>query len=588
MHVLDLITALWILAIFSAVFFWMPARLAPRRQSRDLAVRIAGNLVRAALGVTIAVFLLASLKVLNALVVLVLCGGALLMIWLRQRTGAPRSLLQNLQAATIGVIRSVETWSLGERLLTRKRRPVPSGPPLLPRWLGALQGKQILFACLAVVLIITVVLRAEHALRELRFDQPEQYGALLRARELLLNFRAPGVPLVFPAMIAVTSLLSGADAAQVTRFLSPALGVLLVLATGLLIRVCCRVRVASVAAMYCLGAAFVPRGGEPVVAVSALEKMSHVFRHSLTTIAGNAELELGLLFLLLALVLLADWYQNASGWLSLFDFGCCLVLVGVVSQFLLLLLVLTAAAILLRPAAGLLLFVVLCYGMATYAAFSTGPVFPHEALRVLPVAAALAIGGFLALIEAKVIGSTSQGGEAVLLLASLAIAALWLPPRRSAGQYLEYDAAARQSQAIVQSLPRQRWAVAAPVEQLAHTFGLGGYEDLAQFVQKYEAQVSSPEFRFPEMREHLFIYVEKRPFQVFGREPATVSYPLLMDSTYRNYRSPGGRASLELAALQLCEQYRQYHSGVDVFFEDENLRIYHVRRLNPSESRAAR
>jgi len=120
--------------------------------------------------------------------------------------------------------------------------------------------------------------------------------------------------------------------------------------------------------------------------------------------------------------------------------------------------------------------------------------------------------------------------------------------------------------------------VAAPLEQLSETAGLGGYEDLAGFVERYRNQDLGPGSRFQDAREDLFIYVEKRPFQIFSREPESVSFSVLTDSTYRNYRSPGGRASLEAAALQLCESYRQYHLNADVFFENEDLRIYHIHQ----------
>jgi hypothetical protein len=54
----------------------------------------------------------------------------------------------------------------------------------------------------------------------------------------------------------------------------------------------------------------------------------------------------------------------------------------------------------------------------------------------------------------------------------------------------------------------------------------------------------------------LFIYVEKVPFQIFAHEPSFVSFSVFTDITYRNCRSPAGRASLESAAMQLCENYR--------------------------------
>jgi hypothetical protein len=160
----------------------------------------------------------------------------------------------------------------------------------------------------------------------------------------------------------------------------------------------------------------------------------------------------------------------------------------------------------------------------------------------------------------------------------LGIAIIWLRPHRLIGQHLEYEAAVRQTEEIKYRFPRQRWAVVAPVEQLPETLGFGVYEDLAEFVEKYRNQVSSPEFRFQGTPEDLFIYVEKRPFQMFSREPQAVSFPVLADATYRNYRSPAGRASLESAALKLCESYRQHNSHADVFFEDEDLRVYHIHQ----------
>ncbi len=127
----------------------------------------------------------------------------------------------------------------------------------------------------------------------------------------------------------------------------------------------------------------------------------------------------------------------------------------------------------------------------------------------------------------------------------------------------------------------------APTEQLAETLGLGGYEDLAEFVEKYQDRASNPEFRIPDAPEDLFVYVEKRPFEYFSREPAFVPLSVLSDTTYRSYRSPAGRASLESAALQLCESYRKSHDDADVFFEDENLRIYHVHRQEVQKTGAS-
>ena len=582
MAAMDALKAFWILGVFLSTFFWLPTHLFAGRPNSPGVIRIAGNWARTVLCVTILVFLLSSLRVLGAITVVLLFLGTMAVSWFRKRAGRPRRLLTNLQAATVSIMCQVESRSLG-LFLPRRRSPtsarLPWGLRVTP-WLKVLEGRELLGACFVVVLGITVVLRTEHALRELRFDQPEQYSALLRARELMFNTHPAGRPFVFPAVIATTSLLSSTDPTQVTRFLTPAIGLFVVLATGLLIQVCARAGVACVAAIYCLGAAVLPTArSQTGVAISATEKIESVFSvSSPATLEARPEFALGLLFLLLALVFLADWYRNSRGWDSLLDFACCLLLTGIVSQPLLVVLMMAAGVLLLRPMAGLFAFAMLGYGLVACATLSTGITIPEEMLTSLPVAAAILVGCILAFIEAKLVAIASRRAETVLLAACLCAAVICLRPQRSLGRCLEYEAAARATQEIAYRFPRQTWVVAAPVEQLAETFGLGGHEDLAGFVEKYGSQVSSPEFRFQDTREDLFIYVEKKPFQIFPREPETVSFSVLADPTYRNYRSPGGRASLEAAAQQLCESYRQYHSNIDVFFENEVLRIYHIHQ----------
>ena len=590
MPALDAVKAFWILGIFLGMFFWLPTRLFSGRPNSSGVICMAGSWARMVLCVTILVFLLSSLKVFGAITVVLLFLGAITVSWFRKRAGMSRRLLTNLQATTINLIRHFESRSFGRFLVPRKSSPRSARPSWASRvkpWLKMLEGRELLGACLVVVLATSAVLRTEHAVRELRFDQPEQYSALLRARQLMLNIHPADRPVVFPAMIAATSFLSSTDPMQVTRFLTPAIGLLLILATGLLVQVCARAGVASVAAMYCLGAAgFPPAINQTGAAVSATAKIETIFSTSPATIRPSPEFALGLLFLLLALVFLADWYRNSRGWDSLLDFTCCLLLTAMVSEVLLVILVLAAGVLLLRPMAGLFALVMLCYGLVAWASLSAGIHIPDEMRTILPVAAAILVGCALAFIKAPLVARTGRTTATVLLAACLGVAVIWLRPQRFVGRCLEYEAAARATQEIAYGFPRQTWVVAAPVEQLAETFGLGGHEDLAGFVETYRSQVSSPRFRFPDARQDLFIYVEKRPFQIFSREPEKVSFSVLADPTYRNYRSPGGRASMEAAALQLCESYRQSHFNVDVFFENEVLRIYHIHQEQASDSGA--
>jgi hypothetical protein len=586
---LDALRACWILVVFIMVFFWFPARLFSGRTKSVTVMQIAGNGARTVLSVTIAVLLLASLRLLNVLTVISLFVGVLAIDWLRKRARMSGGLLMSLEVATIEIMRKIEVRAFGLHLLARKRPLVPARSSRwlrINRWLQCVEGRELLVACLAVVVITTVVLRGEHAVRELRFDQSEQYSLLLRARELMLNLHPIKRPFVFPAVIATISFLSGADPMQVTRVLSPVIELSVVLATGLLIHVCARAGVASVAVVYCLGAAALPLGSnDTVIAISATQKFKALLSSSPAMMRAGTDFGLGVLFLVLALAFLADWYRNERGWDSLLDFACCLVLTGIVSQLLLLILVTVGGVVLLRPMVGLVAFVLACYSLVAYLTLSTSVTVADEMRAILPVTAAILVGCFLAVIENKLFARAGTTGQTLVLGACVCVAMTWFRPQGLGGQYVEYESAARATEEIASGFPRQTWVVVAPVEQLAETLGLGAYEDLAGFVEKYQGRVLSSDFRFPEGQEDLFIYVEKRPFQIFAREPEIVSFSVLTDPTYRNYRSPGGRASLEAAALRLCERYRQGHPDTDVFFENEDLRIYHVHQQWTSDSK---
>jgi hypothetical protein len=571
----DTFTAAWILFIFLLVFFFFPSYLFSGRQSSPIVLRVAGNFARVLLMVTIASLLLTSLRMLNTTTVVLLFLGAIVIAWVLKRAETSQNWVTGLQETTIGIVRLIEDRAIFRPTGAPVSADQPEGRPCS----RASHGRELLAAAFAIALITTGILHFAHPLRELRLDQPEQYEVLLRGRELMLNLHAHERPLVFPSVIATIAFLSSADPMQVTRFLSPVLELFIVLAAGLLILVRTRGAVAAIAAIYCLGtSAFEPVGNQVAVPTSAMEKLESLFRISLTRTRASPEFEIGLLCGLLSLAFLADWHEGSGGWNSLVNAACCLLLVGVVSQFLLLVCVMAAGAALLWPVMGVVVFVLMPYGLAAFATLSGNLGVPSEVRLALPLAAALGVGCLLGLTETKLMARMGRAAGGLLLLACVAIAIMWCRPHALAGQYLEYEKAACETQVIADRFPRQRWAVVAPTEQLAETLGRGGYEDLAEFVEKYRDQASSPEFHIPDAPEDLFVFVEKKPFQFFPREPEVVPLGVLADPTYRSYRSPAGRASLESAALQLCESYRQSHDDTDVFFEDEDFRIYHIHR----------
>ena len=579
---LDVLKACWILFVFLLIFFGLASRLFAKRPNTAIIIRIAGNFARMTLCVTAAVFAVANIKALTAITMLLLLAGALTAAWMRKHNWKTSNLVQDMQSGALRFIRKAESWSFGAYLVPRMKKGVTITLPRIftvHHWLDFFENQGVLAVVFLAIVLMSSILFSRNALHGLRFDHPEEYSNLLRGRELVLNLRAIGLPFVFPAMAATTSLIGATDLMQVTRFLFPVIEIFLVLAAGLAIRACTRSGVAAIATMYCLGAAAFPPLREAVPgAQTALDKLLGIFDYTPVATRPGPELLLGLIFMLLALVFLADWQRNPDTQ-SLVDVGCCLVLVGIVSQFLLILLVAAAAALLvMRPLPALMIFSVLCYALATVAIFSNGPsIVPYEIFRFLPLAAAIAMGCAIEWIRAALSVAAGKHAEGIVFIGFLVLVVVWLRPHGFAPQFLEYEISARQTQAIIDQFPRQKWAVVAPVEQLPETFGFGGYEDLAAFIAEFDDNVSNPNFRFPHAPDHLFVYVEKRPYQMFAHEPTSVSFETLTDTTFRNYRSPAGRASLETAALRFCETYRLAHSNMSVYFENDDLRIYRIQ-----------
>jgi hypothetical protein len=211
---------------------------------------------------------------------------------------------------------------------------------------------------------------------------------------------------------------------------------------------------------------------------------------------------------------------------------------------------------------------------------ATQPVLPEwlqPALITLPIALSWLCGvGFVILKQGFqwIFRAGSQTVSAILVIA-LAINFL-LPPVPDL-TYLEYDIAARETLALNTRFTARRWMLIAPPEQLSQTLGDGWYSDLAEFVDRYGNRVKRPFFNLPFSVPDIFVFVEKRAFQTFAVEPSTVPAATAFDPVYVNYRALAGRSSLQFAALDLCETYRQTHPDTTIEYEDDTLRVYHFK-----------
>ena len=576
MRILSALEAAWVVFIFAAVFFAWPVFVFRRDSHPDKLLRITGNFVRTLLCVSIASFGLSHLGAFNTISMFLMLAGVTALSW---HLTIGKSLdRKSIQRSAIRVVRRMENWSYPLHLLPRERpRIVVSAYQPARPWPRLFRGRVLPMLSLLTVLVMIGILSWQHAVHELRLDGPAEYGALLQSRELTLGLRSGTRPLLFPSMIATTSLFSGRDAVEVARYLSPLASLLVALAVGLFVYIFSRSSIATAVAIYCVGAAAFPAVTNELVPTDSIrERVLDILRTSPADIRPAPELGLGIAFVLLGLVFLADWTEHPNSWQRLADVACCLILAKIVSNILLLLLVGAAGALLVRRWLSLIALVLALYGAAIYAELAR-PSNSGDVRALLPVAAAIGAGSLLAFVETRFPVALGGASDMALLAGCLVAALLWFRPHLPPKQCLEYEAAARVTERIAHEFPHETWAVAAPVEQLSETLGLGMHEDLSQFVEKYRTAVETEQFLFPARPQDLFVYVEKRPFQLFSKEPAFIDYSLLTDPTYTSYRSPAGRASVESAALALCETYRRHHSNVGIFFEDAQLRVYHFR-----------
>jgi hypothetical protein len=150
-------------------------------------------------------------------------------------------------------------------------------------------------------------------------------------------------------------------------------------------------------------------------------------------------------------------------------------------------------------------------------------------------------------------------------------------PQNAGALYLEHEISAIKTLEIASVFPRSRWLIVAPLEQLAQTYGRGWFEDPAAFVARNASRAGDPAFAFEMAVDDLFVFVERRPFKTFKSEALDVPFPTLRDSSYRQYRSLAGRASLQAQLHALCEAYMRTHADASIYYDDAQIRIYRFR-----------
>ena len=585
----DLINSFWTVLIFVVLFCWLPTitlnnkiplELSDRDRNTTNGSKIVGCL-RIALGAIAITIGLSYLHLLNWFTLSLLYVALLLISYLENRDWQLKSEVENIQQRIFNLIdifdRGLSLEYLFKDIQTIFRKKIRQ---FIERLDNLIINQGIIYAVVFIVILaFTILLRWEYPLSQLRFSHPDSYSSLLIARQFIAG-TYPEVNYLpsFSALAASMSLLGSIDAMQTIRFLGPILGIVMVLSIGYFVSVFSKNSFSALVAMFALGIYLftweqIPDPQLPVWSSNIISSLNN----SLVRQWTGDELEIATIALLLGLGYLFD-SDRSRGISFKINVVCSLILVAISAPSLL---ILTAIAPLGLLGGRKLLLVGITSAwiiLALFAALSLDRlVWTQSFLLTLPVAlsllSALLFSGIVAVVKLL----SEKWAEIFCLGLAIALSCNFLLPLTPQLTYLEYDIAARKTLEIKNLFPRNDWSLAAPIEQLAEIYGSGWYEDLALFVEQYADKVSDPEFQFPISGTDLFVFVEKIPFVTFPNEPISLPNSILGDRTYRYYRSTAGRASLQFEALQMCEAYRQNHPDSQIYFENEELRIYQFK-----------
>ncbi|MCS6885038.1 MAG: hypothetical protein RMM17_01145 [Acidobacteriota bacterium] len=419
---------------------------------------------------------------------------------------------------------------------------------------------EILVKCCVILVLVGIALylRIRQPLAEVRYATVESYELLLSVRKLIAAEPAGGV---LASLMAALSLLASVDAINAVRFLTPLVGLLLVVAVAATVRATTVNASSWIIAAYALSAytfdlSNLRQTGSQVQSLAEALSMAYPRQWA----AG--ELELALIFLLLTcLYLLSKKYLQAIfaallvtlySPLLLSVAAAALFITYVGSRF-------ARYSVLITLAIGLFVPAILCFNFG----------LPNWGTALLPAALALTLAA-LAEVVAISFPTVLRDYVQAAILGVFIVLSLQLLPQKIAPRFLEYDATARASLRIVSTRPRKRWSMIAPIEQLPQVYGCGWYEDLGEFVDRFVDFDNRQIEAFFE--REVYVFVEKVPFNYFGSEPAGVPFDILADKVYRRYRSPAGRTALQYRAMQVCETLLR--NGGTVYYEDEYVKIY--------------
>lgn len=179
----------------------------------------------------------------------------------------------------------------------------------------------------------------------------------------------------------------------------------------------------------------------------------------------------------------------------------------------------------------------------------------------------------------KTLGKLAVGALSLVICIATVIQ---FPPEKLYEGQEEYDAAAEGIIKIRNNFPVNDWTVISPHEQLGQVMGNGWHVQLIRFVQQFSLdEAEDKNFKLPYTTDHVFLFAEKRPLHydrnITSADAEKELEPEGDDPFMQYYKNTGQRAILEAKAIQWIEKYKETHTGVDVFYEDDDFKIYHIQ-----------
>jgi hypothetical protein len=602
---IDLLTSGWVVIIFTLLFGVLPSIAFPQPSLPSVASRLVGAFIRTVATIAIGSILWVKLGLFTWITAVLVYAIGLGVGWMASHQWQSRPKFEQIghqiAIATVDIFdrgvsaRQIADWlSFPWRAIARAiqaqfeqqprqlvARATPSArPPKLHarhRWSLPL----IMLAAIAAIAIVgsTVWLRFEHPLTEFRFSHPDTYEQLLITQQILAR-DLPQVKYlpIFESLAAFIAALSGVHPLQVVHLLGAIVGTLLVLSIGYTIAALTKNGAATLAAMYSLGAylftwnlpisSSLPPGWQ-----QCLRTIADALDRGLIRSWAASEAELGALFAILAIGCSTQIARTKQRQDAIINTLCCTLLVAAICPHLLLLILFGGFGSIFGRQMALFTIGVSWTLLAALAAIPDRqlPILT-EILTTLPIGLSLLVGLLFIAISAASKPFLASWSSPICLTIFIAITLNFCLPPLPAIDYLEYDAAARKAVEIGHIFLPKQWTIVAPIEQLSQVYGRGWYEDVAEFTDTYQDRVKVANFHFPHQTP-LLIFAEKQPFTTEKPE-YPVPYSVLVDPTYRHYRSPSGRKKLTAATLQLCETYRRYHPDSRIYYENDRLRIY--------------